>query len=1005
MTSSEQNPRISIVTPSLNQGRFLQDCIDSIRAQNWPDVEHFVIDGGSSDNTLDVIRQNKAWLTGYVSEPDKGAADAINKGIAKCTGDIIAWLNADDFYLPGAFEAIAAAYNDEPAASFWFGNGIRAKEDGRETAVFNDGPILYDHEALVGGLDYILQPSTFMNGKLLRELGGLDESLRWSFDWDLWIRLAKLSPPYPIDAILAASREWGDTLTATGGFRRVEEIRLLTERHSGQPITLGALCYWLDNMNSAAKASERFSQRTQDALLNLWKEVQNDMRHLGVDVGGNPILAPGPASENKIDPENVELVPEDAEIEIKEPLVIAVDLYPLIAGVSGGIVPWVHGVLREMASLYSEDRIVLFHRPGPSPLQITAKNVEYVELHDHPVTFYADMTEHCKNLAADAIVRTYPQELHPDFPLRRQVFVIPDIQHEFFPEFFPAAVLAARRRAFAAALSQGGAIATMTDHSRETMVSDAWTMTDDVFLMPAALPEELREAPVPADLPAAAAAFDRYFYMPANLWPHKNHRRLFEAFKLALPDLPPRTGLILTGNPEGLQASIEGFEDLPIVHLDYLPHRQVAALFANATALAYFSLFEGFGMPLLEAFHHGTPVLCSNTTSLPEVGGDAILSCDPTDIPAMANLMRRITTEDGLRESLSENAKLRVSAYDWAKPAHSLRAALLRVSKNPVEYEQRRPLVSIVMPTRNHAHFIRESIDSVLSQSYDNVELLVMDGASTDNTVEILKSYGDRIRWISEPDKGQTDAINKGMEQLSGEILAYLNSDDLLLPGALDLAVQYFNDHPECDMVYGNADYIDVDGAITGAYSTANYSFEQLMHDCCVCQPAAFWRRRIAQRIGPFDTSLQTAMDYEYWLRMATSGAIIHHIGDKMAQSRLHGDAKTLAMRGVIYREVFAICEKHGGYVSLSYFNGLWAYRLYETWAGGPHLRRILPRIYRIPAILGFLAQVRDIRRDERRSQYVARTLFHIVDRRMPWAGSLIRKTWFRSGALRRRFQ
>ena len=687
------------------------------------------------------------------------------------------------------------------------------------------------------------------------------------------------------------------------------------------------------------------------------------------------------------------------------PLTVAIDLYPLVPGVSGGIVPWVHGVVREMVRLYPEDRFVFFHRPGAPPLKIVAPNVEFVALDDHPTAFYAEMTRHCHSMRPDALLRTYPQENDPEFPFPRQVFVIPDIQHEFFPDFFQPAVLAARRRAFGAALSCAGAIATMTDHSRETMVSNGWTMTDDVFLMPAALPEELRETPSKSDLPAETAAFDHYFYMPANLWPHKNHRRLFEAFKLALPDLPANTGLVLTGSPDGLEESIKGFEDLPVVHLGFLPHRQVAALFANATALVYFSLFEGFGMPLLEAFHHGTPVLCSNTTSLPEVGGDAVLSCDPTDIPTMANLMRRITTEDGLRESLSVKAKLRVAAYDWAKPAHSLRAALQRVSQNPVEHKQRRPLVSIVMPTRNHAQFIRESIDSVLGQSYDNVELLVMDGASTDETVEILKSYGDRIRWISEPDEGQADAINKGMKLLNGEILAYLNSDDILLPGALETAVRFFNDHPECDMVYGNADYIDADGAVIGKYNTADYSLGRLMHDCCVCQPAAFWRRRIAERIGPFDVSMQTAMDYEYWLRMATSGAIIRHTPKKLAQSRLHEDAKTLAMRGIIYREVFQICEKHGGYVSLSYYNGLWAYRFYEAWAGGRGLKRVLPHVHRIPAVLGFLAQARDIGGDRARTKLVARTMFNLIDRQLPWAGNLIRGAWFRSAALRRRFQ
>ncbi|MBY3515015.1 glycosyltransferase [Rhizobium laguerreae] len=988
-------PKISIVTPSLNQGRFLQDCIDSIRAQNWPNCEHFIIDGGSTDQTMDLIRQNEGWLTSFVSEKDGGAADAINKGIARCSGDIVAWLNADDFYLPGAFQAVADAFSREPGASFWFGNGIRVDERGVEKAAFNSNAVRYDRRALVEGLDYILQPAAFINRRILDEVGVLDTNLRWSFDWDLWIRLGAYSQPAVIDTQLAASREWEETLTSNGGFRRAEELRRLAERHSGQAMTPGALCYWLDSINFFIAKSSTFSRDTSAALFELWREVQKDMQQLNVDSSGNPLPKDAATS----------LIGGASNTFDRRPLTIAVDLYPLIAGVSGGIVPWVQGVLRELARLFPEDRVVMFHRPGQPPLYVDAANVEYVPLDDHPVRFYAEMTRHCESIGVEAVIRTYPQEQHPGLPFTRQIFVIPDIQHEFFPEFFSKQVLAVRRRAFAYALSCGGAIATMSEHSRETMVSNGWTLTDDVFLMPAALPEELRETASDSDLPAAAAAFQQYFYMPANLWSHKNHRRLFEAFKLAFPHLPPSTGLVLSGNPEGLNDVLKDFKDLPIVHVGFVPHRQVAALFSRAIALVYFSLFEGFGMPLLEAFHHGTPVLCSNTTSLPEVGGDAVLSCDPTDVPAMAELMQRITAEPGLREVLSAKAKLRVLAYDWAKPAQELRGALDRVARNPIEYPERQPLVSIVMPTRNHAHFIRQSIDSVISQSYAKIELLVMDGASTDNTVEILKEYGNRIRWISEPDKGQADAINKGMELVSGDILAYLNSDDILLPGAVARAVRYFSDHPECDIVYGNADYIDVNGVVTGSYATAEYTFERLMHDCCVCQPAAFWKRRIVDRIGPFDASLQTAMDYEYWLRMATSGAILHHTIEKLAQSRLHEDAKTLAMRGKIFEEVFAICERHGGYVSFSYFLGLWSYRFYEAWRGGGALRRVAPRAYKLAALIHFIGQMMRIGMDREKTAYVGRTLFGVVENRSPGIGKLIRKMWANSTTLRQRFR
>jgi glycosyltransferase involved in cell wall biosynthesis len=279
-----------------------------------------------------------------------------------------------------------------------------------------------------------------------------------------------------------------------------------------------------------------------------------------------------------------------------------------------------------------------------------------------------------------------------------------------------------------------------------------------------------------------------------------------------------------------------------------------------------------------------------------------------------------------------------------------------------------------------------------------------MDGASTDNTVEILESYGDRFRWVSESDRGQADAINKGMALATGEILAYLNSDDILLPGALQKVAAFFRDFPECDMVYGDADYIDVNGEITGQYATAEFSFERLMQDNCICQPATFWRRRIAERVGTFNTELQTAMDYEYWLRIANAGGIIYHTPEKLAQSRLHADAKTLAMRGKIFEEIFQICKEHGGYVSFSYIQGLWAYRMYETWRGGPVLRRLLPGIHAIPALLHFSNQLARLQGKRDGRLLLLRSMFNMLDRRLPAVGAAMRKSRRYLSILRKAF-
>ncbi len=255
------------------------------------------------------------------------------------------------------------------------------------------------------------------------------------------------------------------------------------------------------------------------------------------------------------------------------------------------------------------------------------------------------------------------------------------------------------------------------------------------------------------------------------------------------------------------------------------------------------------------------------------------------------------------------------------------------------------PLVSIVTPSFNQGRFIRRTIESVLAQSYPNIEYVVVDGGSTDETVEVLKSYGNRVRWLSEADAGQTDAINKGLRLTHGEIVGYLNSDDVLLPDAIARVVEHLRSNPVCGLVYGDADYIDDQDRVTGAYPTADYSFERLMEDCCICQPAAYWRASVTESVGPFDETVHFAMDYEYWLRVDRSGFVIQHLAERLAQSRLHPEAKTLGARSEIFHEVFDICRRHGGYVSRNYVYGYWEYRAEERSGIGARVLRKLPRL------------------------------------------------------------
>lgn len=253
-----------------------------------------------------------------------------------------------------------------------------------------------------------------------------------------------------------------------------------------------------------------------------------------------------------------------------------------------------------------------------------------------------------------------------------------------------------------------------------------------------------------------------------------------------------------------------------------------------------------------------------------------------------------------------------------------------RLGTPPALARERAPIVSIVTSSLNQGRFLRRTIDSVLMQNYPNVEYTVIDGGSTDETLDILKSYQGRINWISEPDRGQTHAINKGFSKSSGSILSYLNSDDTLCANAISVAVEHFIQNPQTDLLYGRGNYIDVNDLVIGSYPTADYTPGRLMVDCCICQPAAFWRERIAKRVGPFNEELNFVMDYDYWLRIERDEGKIVHIPVNLGNTRIYSETKTMSNRAQIFNEIFQVTRRHGGYVGSSFVEAYWHYRLWE---------------------------------------------------------------------------
>ena len=211
------------------------------------------------------------------------------------------------------------------------------------------------------------------------------------------------------------------------------------------------------------------------------------------------------------------------------------------------------------------------------------------------------------------------------------------------------------------------------------------------------------------------------------------------------------------------------------------------------------------------------------------------------------------------------------------------------------------PRLTIVTPSYNQAQYLEQTLDSVLSQNYPNLEYLVIDGGSTDGSADILRRYDKHLTyWISEPDRGQTHAINKGMARATGEIRAYLNSDDYYLPGAFDAVARAWQQHPDTDLLHGRCRYVDETGHKIGEQMGDIGSLAEILNVWGVwwrkrqfVQPEVFWSARIARRVGPFRESLYFAMDFDYWVRILAAGGQVRPLDRELTCFRFTPDQKS----------------------------------------------------------------------------------------------------------------
>ena len=218
MKGLDSNPLVTVVTPSYNQGRFIRATIESVLSQSYPNLEYIIMDGGSTDETAAVVKDYASRLT-FISEKDRGQSHAINKGFRMAGGSILSWLNSDDLYLPGAIQAAVDAFEGSPGAGAVYGEGYLIDRDGEITARF---PCTepFNLWKFVHLSDYILQQTVYFRRDALDQVGYLDETLHYSMDWDILIRIGLRYPMVYVPEYMGCLREYAEAKTFAGGIRR-----------------------------------------------------------------------------------------------------------------------------------------------------------------------------------------------------------------------------------------------------------------------------------------------------------------------------------------------------------------------------------------------------------------------------------------------------------------------------------------------------------------------------------------------------------------------------------------------------------------------------------------------------------------------------------------------------------------------------------------------------------------------------------------------------------------
>lgn len=606
---------------------------------------------------------------------------------------------------------------------------------------------------------------------------------------------------------------------------------------------------------------------------------------------------------------------------------IAVNLRPYVTGEIGGIENYVRHVVFGIArhqELTNEEWVVFARTSQVEEVREIAPGARVIPVN---LETAAEEIENELRRGNYDVLFCPLMVLNPLKPPCPCALTIPDLHHEFHPGFFET---------LRPSISNADVIFTLSNYSKSAIIDKFGVESNKIVVAGLDVDDEFCAPPTPETEAAFRALnlFDRYIFYPANFSHHKNHSTLLEAMGILVRKGHSSLGLVFTrAHAEGATAVRKQISALGLADnvriLDYQSRAVIAEIYRHSQALAFVSRSEGFGIPILEAFHSRAPVVSSSCCSCPEVCGGAALLVDELDARSIAQGIERILTNGELRSELIAKGLERKNHYLWKHTVDLTLKSLEDVAREArtlsVAEVDEHPIVSIVTPSFNMARFIEETISSVLSQDYPHIDYIVEDGGSSDGTMEILRKYEGRLRYHSRPDRGQADAINRGFAESRGPVFTFLNADDTYLPGAVGTAVRHMLAHKNAGVVYGEAYHVHEGGQIIDRYPTQPFDFHLLARNCFICQPASFMWGDAFRSIGRMNIDLQYALDYDLWLRMAKRYSFVK-IDDYLATSRMYRENKTLGKRRDVYMEILSTVKAHYGYIPHDWVYGYSCY-------------------------------------------------------------------------------